>query len=567
MSKIIPLIIANLKGFIRDWKAIILLIVFPLVLITLIFVSFNPEGIQRIPIGFIDQTGEISNSQYMSTFSTYLKLREFNSVEDCIANLKNYNSYVCVNVIVKQAIILDVYYDNTREPVIWEVISKIKATVDYMQKIESKRLASDFLNKFGTTIDKTENFKVNLIDVHGNLDDYIKKTDESIIELRTAKSDLSATLDEMDRDIASVKLNQAQIRNEKSNFYSQSNYYLNHIDNQLTSGNDVILLRNEINSYNNRADNKLYEMDRKIERYEQSSERGRDYVHKMDKNIEELKQVKEDLYEYKGKLKRLDNEIGYILDDFTGVRNIDPETLVNPIVVKNIPVYIPDFQSDEPINHLTYEEEEIKRAVKGFNLLNLQTIFPKILLLIVLFLSLLISNFICLKNINSAANKRIKLIRRIFFPEIISIYLSSLIIMITPLICVALLGNFLFQLPFLNNLGILIILLFLLTSVFILMGMSLAYLIKKESMTLLVTTFLLVFFIFFSGFLLPIERMSVFASFFARFFPSKVALSIFNKTVFYNISAQLLLTEITILVNWLICLFFVVVFIKKIRRG
>jgi len=139
--------------------------------------------------------------------------------------------------------------------------------------------------------------------------------------------------------------------------------------------------------------------------------------------------------------------------------------------------------------------------------------------------------------------------------------------MITPLICVALLGNFLFQLPFLNNLGILIILLFLLTSVFILMGMSLAYLIKKESMTLLVTTFLLVFFIFFSGFLLPIERMSVFASFFARFFPSKVALSIFNKTVFYNISAQLLLTEITILVNWLICLFFVVVFIKKIRRG
>ena len=76
MFKTIQLIKANLKRFIRDWKAISLLIVFPLILIGVVFVSFNPSGLRKVPVGIIsvsEQGSEVGIQDYEHHLS-YLNL-------------------------------------------------------------------------------------------------------------------------------------------------------------------------------------------------------------------------------------------------------------------------------------------------------------------------------------------------------------------------------------------------------------------------------------------------------------------------------------------------------------
>ncbi len=199
--KTIPLIQASLKGFMRNKRAIFLLVVFPLILISVVFLSFNAEGLQRIPVGIIGSSAEFNVKEYENTYLSYLKIKEFNTVGDCMDQLKIYNQYVCINIKYGEAIILEVYYDNTQEPIIWEIIERIKATVDLLQKAKSKEMASEFLSSFDTTMDKVEDFRVKLIDVHDEIDNYIAEVDNTADRLSDARADLTSEMNSMDKDI------------------------------------------------------------------------------------------------------------------------------------------------------------------------------------------------------------------------------------------------------------------------------------------------------------------------------------------------------------------------------
>jgi ABC-type multidrug transport system permease subunit len=566
--KTIPLIQATLKGFTRNWRAIFLLVIFPLILISVVFLSFNPEGLQKIPIGIIGSSSEFNVKEYEDTYLSYLKIKEFATLNDCIKNLKIYNQYVCVNILYDGAIVLEVHYDNTQEPVIWEIIERIKATVDLLQKEKSKEMASAFLARFGKAKDKVDQFQVDLVNVHNQIDVYIDAIDDSADIASDAKENLNDAVVSMDEDIDDVKSIQSSMQNRQDSFHSSSIFYLGQIENSLsllgivdpTISSDISSLRNELNSYYGDADVSLNNADFKISQYKNAIKERKSYIDLIDAGIEKVYEVKRNLIYYKSRLEDAQDELSDIQRDMKTIEDLDPETLVSPIVIRNFPVYIP------PVSAELLEKAKTEELIKGFNLISLQTIFPTVLLLISLFLSLLISNFICITDINSAANQRVRMIKGIFFPEMLSIYASSLIIMVLPIFCVLLLGNYLFRIEILANLFTVSVILFLLSSIFILLGMGLAYLIKKESITLLVTTFILVFLIFISGFLLPLERMSWFASYFATIFPTNIALSAFGKAVFYNQSFYLIGWDIISLLIWFIGFVVAVTIIKRIRR-
>ncbi len=552
MLKTIPLMKASLKRFLRDWKAIFLLIVFPLLLITVVFMSFNPAGLRKVPVGIIGHSDQLNIEDYKDQL-TYLEMTRFNKIEDCILDLKSYNSYVCIEIIdleYKEGAILNVHYDNTREPIIWEIIERIKSTVDYFQEEISKDMATDFLSVLSDTGNKIDSFKFNLINTHGKIDEYIYEADGSITRLENARTDVEITLDQMDRDIDSVRLAKRHIVDEKDRFSSDSSYYLGFLDSNMYG---VDSLRQRINQYDRYLDASLVSIDQRIDSYETMSRKGRQHMNEIDDSIVKLNQVKQELIDYKIQLREVQKELDEIQSRFRDYKNFDVETLINPIVINNRPVFVSYFNQDE-------------KVAESFNLMSLQTIFPMILLLIVLFISLLISSFMCLKDINSSANKRIRLIKGVFFPEIFSVYFSSFVVIFVPLFCVLALGDFIFKIPIFYNSDKIFVLIFLLTSCFILMGMIFAYLIKKESITLLISTFMLVFLIFFSGFLLPIERMSYFSAVLASNFPGKIALTAFSKVVFYNAGFVHIGYDLLSLGIWVWCLFVLVVLVKKWKR-
>ena len=534
MFKTIPLIQASLKEFIRNWKSIFLLIVVPLILIIIIFISFNPTGIQKIPVGIIFTSVDSNYGEFKEAVSSFLLVSEFRDLDSCLVDLKRYNQYVCIEILkVKDSsYILDVYFDNTREPIIWEIISRIENAVDLLQKQKTKDVASDFLSKFKLILNNIGDVRSNLGRINEGMDDHIGMIDKPITDLYNTKTDISNVFYSIDNELNSIN----------ADVYTAGKWV----------GPPAIVYLNNINNG--------------VVRSRSLSSRGRTDLSGIDSAASDLYNIKNNLVGYKSSLNSAEDDILNMEDEIRKISNIDPETLVNPIVIRNTPTYIPEISEKLKIKYADGEGSEVEKIVRGVNLISLQTIFPVVLVLLIMFLSLLISSFMCLTEINSSANCRIRLVKSIFTHEFISIYLSSFIIIFVPIFCVLLLGNYLFMIPLFENFGLVFLLLFFISSVFIFIGMGLSYLFKKESITLLISTFILVFLIFFSGFLLPIERMGRLPGLFASNFPGKIGLSALNKVVFYGQDFSSVLKDINLLMVWFVSLIAVVLIIKKLRH-
>lgn len=562
MRKTITLTKAILKSFIRNWTSIVMLIIFPLILIIILFFSFNPEGLQKVPIGVIGEYADFDMQEY-SEYFTYLDIQKYYSLDACTNDLKLHRQYLCMEIQPQTPIIVNIYYDNLQNVVIWEILDRIGSSIEYLQKEKSEEGVSDFLTEFRAALSQLEVFKQQIYSTNSQMDSYISGVDSTIIKLTNARSELSNAVAGMDRDIADAKSARNDVKNNKDAMYNNvmsyfSNYnYLfgiNNISDPYTSG-----ARDSINQYNRRIDSDISDIDARIYSYEQTSAMSKGYINDMYNGIIVLGGVKNQLYNHKDSLTKSYQDLGNIQTKFQGISNLDSKNLVSPVVVYNYPVYTGSFNSD-------VQAETADDVIKGINLLSLQTLFPTMLFLITMFLALLVSGFIALEDINSPAAKRTRLIRGTSFHSMFAVYISSLIITAVPVLCVLIMGSSIFMLPILSKGWGVFLILFLVTSIFINLGALLAQIIKKESITLLTSTFLLILFIFLSGFILPTEKMSDAISFMSNHFPGKIGSNAFAKVVFYEQGVYSMGGELTMLAAWVAVLTITVVAVRRFKR-
>lgn len=551
-----------------------MLMVFPLLLIGTIFLSFNPDGINKIPIGLIDPLQHPETAMFESTSSSFLKTTHYGNLDDCILDMKSYSQYCCLEIIESDSFIIDVHYDNTREPIIWEIIERIKTAVDILQAEKSKEKASEMLGQFGNFGSKISSFETQVGSADDVIEDYIETTDASISTLRDAHSELDTTLDQMDEDLNEISTTKSNLEYRKNSLYYNIINKLNTMDSYLNSlsvdpSQSYMLnslkqqsdnIRDEVEDYNDDAEDSFEEVDDRIYTYRVTSQKGKTYLVEIDGGIDNLYETKSELYDYKYKLLNLRSDLSSMKSDVNSVSSLNPELIVTPIKFLTKPLYVPPFKESK-----NNGETLFKDFIKGINLIGLQTLFPKLLLLIVMFLSLLISTFICLSEINSPSNVRISTIRGIGIHEFISTYLSSLFIILPPILIVLGLGYMIFELsiPFIW----VFLAMFLLSSTFIMIGMLLSYLVVKESITMLIMTFLLMFLLFFSGYILPIERMRTVSKIIAEISPGKISLDLFNQLTFYHQPVSSVSVLFSMLIVWFIfstLIAFVVKIIKKL---
>ncbi|MEM5799470.1 MAG: ABC transporter permease [Candidatus Aenigmatarchaeota archaeon] len=355
----------------------------------------------------------------------------------------------------------------------------------------------------------------------------------------------------MESDIYQIEYEKDRFKTEKNNFYDTTISYINQTNDERSNE-----IKNKINYFNNYMNFYLLKLENKIESYKYSINLGKSYIKKIDNYNERLIETKNRFSNYNYEIKNIKSDIQEFRNNINFLKKINPEDVSNPIYLYNQPVYKPDI-----INYNKLTEKEIN---KGINMISLQTIFPNVLILITLFLSILVSTFISLNHINSEAKIMLNLIEDVFIHEIFSIYVSSLIIVITPTFFVLLVGNYLFKINIFFNFNLIILIILFLCSTFIFLGMFISYIIKKESITFLLSSFILVFFVFFSGFILPSERMSTIFSYFSSNSPTKIAVSALIKVSFYNQTN--IIKEIFIMLEWLLFPFILCISAKKIKN-
>lgn len=576
MRKTIALMKTSIKGFLRNWKSIVLLVLLPLLLVSSIFLSFNPNGIQKIPVGFIADVGETEIEQFKSAVDYFLLIEDFESLDSCMRELEKGEQYVCLDILIGRNIQLDVHFDNTREPIIWEVVERIKNTVDFIQKEKTKEIAENVLSGFDTAVRSSEDVKNELVNIRGDLYDFKQETQSKISTVSDYTNDIGNLADDIENSLDDAE---GDIRGAEVNFYP----IYEELD-DISSGVDdleeivpaegsaplssisssVYATENMLENIEDNVNNELDSAASIVRSTKNSASSVSNYVSSIELEVSRLNTATSTIDDFISQIASLEKSLDSTGESFKEVSNLDADLLVNPVSIINYPTYIP--QVDITIEDVETEEGGMFSVfAKGINLIGLQTIFPSILILIILFLALLIGAFMCLNEINSSADTRVKLVRGVFFSHFISIYFSSIIIIMIPVFSILWLGETLFQLRIFSNITEVFAIVFLLVSTFVFLGMTIAYIIKKESSTLLVSTFILVFLIFFSGFILPIERMSDLPNVLAINSPTNIAIRAFDKIVFYDLGNVSIDGNLLYLGAWAIAFFLIALTTKWIR--
>jgi len=568
----------HLKSFIRNWKSVVLLVVIPLVLILLVFASFNPLGLQRLPVGIIMQKDVQALETFITGTQSFLDAIRYEKLDTCLERLRERQTYACVVLSAQGSIVVDVFIDNTREPVIWELVQRIKSTIDYLQQEHARGVANNVLQGYGKTKGKVEKFSDKLDQTGNDIDAYAKRIAVAIKDLGNNRDELQDTLQQMDEDITDLRQTRNELQQDKQNLYTRSRTAITSTKTALNSlivavpesssyvqnaAQPVQELEYDIESYNQKANAQFTTADNKLRTYEIASNRGRQTVGKMNIYIDQLQQTRLDLLQYQRTIRTATGEVDTLLSEFSSLNEMNPETLANPYIFKTTPAYIPNITIDLSA---TASEDIGKKAAQGANFISLQTMFPTILFLIIIFMSLLISSYLTLQTITAEAQARVRLYRHVFLAEMISLIIASSIILIIPSILLLLVGKFVFLIPIDHHIFPVSLLIALCAIFFIFVGMSLAYMIRQESPTLLVSTFMLIAILFFSGFLFPLERMSQTAGTLASLMPSRVALLLFSKIVFHQVTIAAIQVEM-IYMAFTTAIGFAMTTIIKIIRG
>jgi hypothetical protein len=505
----------------------------PILIITLFFASFSTAGLQKIPIGIIDNTGA-ELGELKDSLSEILVTKNFESLENCLGELRQYKQYMCIEITKDRIFRLNAHYDNTQTLVIWGVINYLQSTVDHIKKQKTIEVTSKILEQAEYGPQHLERIRTNLNNADSLMTSQLNNLERSSNSIEQTISIINLDLNSLDNPISNIEDYITSLE-ESSEDPIINNIALN-----------LLINTNEIKSTNRDIETTLQNLN--------SDTRDIDII------IKNLKSNQRSLKDLETNLDSLDVYLEQI-------QKISPEEIADPIKLEFHPTYLPGLNQKILDRFKNREEGEITKLIKGETLLTFQVIFPKILLLIIMFVSILTSSFVCLNHIKSPANSRMKTIKGIFMPSFLSVHIASLIIVLIPTFIVVLLGNFLFLLPFLENFGTVFLILFMSLSVNILMGTGIAYFIKEKSLTLLVSIFLLLFLLFFSGFILPIERMGAFPAKIASNFPGNLASEALGKILFYDQPFYFLKTEIIYLSILLATIFLITLLIKKIRKS
>lgn len=568
MTKTIPLISASLKSFMRNWKFVFMLVIFPLLLIGFVFSSFSPTGLQDTPIGIVNPNGQLDLSEFDQYIKPAFDVKDYNTKSACLQDLRIYKRYACVEIFPGDTVIMNIHFDNTREPVIWEVIQNIGRIADIYEQQKSKEVAEDVVGEFGEQADILASVNKRLEHVQSEIERVSDVTlknaadvkdnagflSSTYTQLNTVGDNVNTQIGNLDREIIFTKdemkrsIELARARTLAISSPQVRDEIRGHIDQIDSDLNQLVINKDQpVNSIGSDAN-----------QIKSSQISGGTYINLIVDDTGDIQSFATQFDTQQESLQDVSTDISAVIRNLEGKSGvIDADSISNPVIVRNERTYTPsNLGGTKP-----------SLGISDLTKLSQQTNFPIVLIIILMFLSILVSSFITLTEINSLANRRIKLVRHIFIQEFWSVYLASLLIMVLPIICILLFGQIVYKLPIISHLFGVLLILFLMSSAFILAGIAIAYMVKKESITLLIHPFLLFFLIFFSGFLLPIERMATIARFLASIMPSKIGLSLFNTLVFYNQPMFKLIPGILLLIGWIIFLTIIALLSKVIRKA
>ena len=522
--KVFSIFIKNLKTVSRNWGYFLVLFICPIVLIGLAGMMLNSTDFRNSRIGISDEEIGLDSSSLNSVSNIIY----FSSLDSCLSSLEKGKIVACIDSKkVKDGISVKVHLDNSRKAVIYYVKQSVlqnlfegqsnaleknteetqllvKIYIEYIKnaKIELGKTYSDLSEQESLLIEYRKNLTT-LRQNFNNLYYNIKSIEPEITRLR---SDLA-------RESSSLQADISRFRNEKNNIISNVNYLRSFLSSRL-SARDYEIVSSQLNAIVqslNRIDSTFSTLERA---YSDSS---------LIKALDSLPGIIKELDSIKIALDSVDRDLGNaILKVQSGKQRI----LQYSNYLDNAEKEIIGLSKSADFGRINVEFIENNELANRPVLLA----FPLLITIIITFTSIVLSNMFILRQVNHPSY-----LRSIITPTkdssfLAADYLINIFFISVQIIVLAVIGVSVLGLPP-GSLLLMAVSTFLAASIFIFAGMSLGYLIKSQSVSMLISVFLVMMLIILSDFFVP----SILVGQFMKFFIDLNPFVILNKSLEYSI--------------------------------
>ncbi len=478
MLRIFNIILKDLKLLLRSKSSTIIALLGPLLIVFLVSLGFNTASVSDLRLGvYSDSYSELSNS-LTEKLSNNFFVTKTTSKDECIKGIKSGQYHVCT--IFPSNLNVD-----SKEQIIFYVdYSRINLVYNIIEAVskELKEKSTELsLELTKVLVTKLNEARVELSGKKSTVNSLTSNMATTQSKLNSVSGSLSSL------DLSYTSTNLTDLRNKISDSESSNNISLSSVRSAVSSAEIII---NDIGAKLTSA----------------SSTR--------DSLIKDISIINSLISQNSNDISAVSTSLNKITDSIEGIKYTEADTIVNPLKTK------------------------IEPLTSGKS--NLTYLFPTLLVLLVMFISVLVSSTMIVKEKSAAAYFRNFITPTSEFVFFISHYLTNLLIVTIEMILVLIITLFFmgaeFIIPALNIIAALI----LIASAFIFIGMIIGYLFKNSETANLASISISSMFLFFSNAIIPIESLPGSIKEIVRYNPFVVSESVVRKMLLFESN---LLTE------------------------
>jgi len=537
----------------------------PLLIIFLVGIAFDNSNTYSLNIGvYSPEYDDMINSFVDKLNENEFKVIKTTSEEQCILKIKEGAVHTCIMFTGK----IDLSSNDAKNEIVFHIdYSKMNLVWMVMDTLSSKlqarssELSADMTNSLLKRIEET---KAEIFNKNPTLAE-LKKENEEITNIvsetheRLGNLDFSAIgfgFSDFDTKVKSSNTRFNEVKTYVLEKVALGKKYVESAGATLSASNDsdsslvtdvnnigTILtnIETKLNQASNNTDAEWGEITSLLSTL-------RDSLNNLESRLSTSKTFKDDMHPKLGtskeklgsslnKLNELQQSFGKISEGISSIQVTKAENIVNPITTTIKPVTAEK-------THLNY-------------------LFPGLIILVVMFTSILLGTTLVMMEKHSPAY-----FRNIIAPTkdatfVLATYLTNIIIVLTQIIFIILISTFFFGSQIIYVLHNLLLILFLVSTLFSFIGMLIGYIFTSEETGMLGAISVSSILLLISNMILPIESMPEYVMNIARFNPFVLGQTILQRIVIFNTHLKVLLPDASYLIAYSIIMYGIILIVQK----
>lgn len=520
---------------IRSKSSALIIILGPLLVIFLVGIAFGNISKFSLNIGtYAESYTDLTNSFIEKLKEKEFRVQKISSEELCVDQIKLGKLHTCIvfppdlTLESEKTNEIIFYVDYSKVNLIWMILDALSTKLEEQTTELSLDLTTNLLNKLESTRQELDKKRTTIASI---------KTDNQLLanqmvlleqQIKLKIPELESTSDEV-RDYILTKINYTEDE------ISSINSKIESLNVSNSTKNSLISQMNSINTY-------LYNIKTKVDGSSQSDlTRIKEITEELDSSLSTISlTLSATSSQTRSRIVELQTSIDNIYNNLETIKVKNATTIVNPITT------------------------QIKTVIPERSYLNY--LFPPLIVLVVMFISVLLSTTLVMMEKHSMAYFRnfITPTRDITF--ILATFLTNILLVTIQLVIILIISINFFKAQILSSLLTAIPAMLLIVIFFTFVGMLIGYLFTSEETATLASISLGSIFLFLSDVILPLESMPSYVGNIARFNPFVVGENLLRKAVLFQAKFSVLANDFYLLLIYSAVLFIFIWISQKVLR-